>query len=95
MTAQEMERTDVALLDAQKDHERWLIEHLAREAGIKPEEIDAKAPFSRYGLDSVAAVTMVGDLEQELGIELSPTLPYEYPTPEALAQHLAGLARKG
>src|SRR5947207_799220 len=57
-----MERTDVALLDAQKEHERWLIEHLAREAGIKPEEIDAKAPFSRYGFDSVAVVTMVGDV---------------------------------
>jgi len=87
-------QTDVTMLDVQKEYERWLIAHLAREAGIKPEEIDTKVPFSRYGLDSVAALTLVGDLERELRLELSPTLPYEYPTPEALAQHLAGLGRR-
>ena len=46
-------------------------------------------PFDRYGLDSSAAIGMIGDLENWIGIELDPTLPYDYPSIETLAQHLA------
>jgi acyl carrier protein len=67
----------------------WLISHLAAALEINPEEIDAKAPFDRYGLDSYVAVNLVGELEDWLGCELSPTLPYDYPTVESLAHHLS------
>lgn len=67
----------------------WLIFHLAAALEVDPEAIDVKAPFDRYGLDSYAAVNLVGALEDWLGYELSPTLPYDYPTVESLARHLS------
>jgi acyl carrier protein len=67
----------------------WLISHLAEALEINPEAIDVKAPLDRYGLDSYVAVNLVGELEDWLGRELSPTLPYDYPTVESLAHHLS------
>lgn len=67
----------------------WLVNRLARELEISPGEINVKVPFNRYGLDSMAAVHLVSSLEEWMGCELSPTLPYEYPTVEALARHLS------
>jgi acyl carrier protein len=70
----------------------WLVKRLARELEISPHEIDLKVPFNRYGLDSLAAVHLVSSLEEWMGSELSPTLPYDYPTVESLARHLSGVA---
>ncbi len=68
---------------------RWLISYLVREFGVDPKEVDTAAPFDDLGLDSAAAVTLTGDLEDWLGRPLSPELAYEHPTIEALAAYLA------
>jgi acyl carrier protein len=80
-----------AHLTDEKRIELWIIDRVARELAINPAEIDAKATFSRYGLDSVAAVQVVSDLEGYMSMELSPTLPYEYPTAEELATYLSSV----
>lgn len=67
----------------------WLVSYLAELLEIDPDSVDVKIPFNRYGLDSLAAVGLTGDLEDWLGLELEPTLLYDYPTIEALAEHLA------
>lgn len=67
----------------------WMVSYLAELLEIEPDEVDAKIPFDQYGLDSAAAVGMTGDMEDWLGQRLDPTLLYDYPTVEALAQHLA------
>ena len=67
----------------------WLVSYLAELMENKPDEIDVTIPFDRYGLDSSAAIGMIGDLESWIGIELDPTLPYDYPSIETLARHLA------
>ena len=46
-------------------------------------------PFDRYGLSSMTAVLMTGEMEDWLGRTLDPTLPYDYPTIETLSQFLA------
>jgi acyl carrier protein len=66
----------------------WIVSYLAELLEVNPEEIDVTKPFERYGLDSSAAVGMTGDLEDWLGIEIDPTLLYDYPTVEALVHHL-------
>ena len=66
-----------------------LVSFLAELLEIKPEEIDVTIPFDRYGLDSVAAAGIIGDLDDLLGSELDPTLIYDYPTIKALAEHLS------
>ncbi|MGG6293713.1 beta-ketoacyl synthase N-terminal-like domain-containing protein [Leptolyngbya sp. AN02str] len=67
----------------------WLVAQLAQRLHLNPESVDRQAPFSSYGLDSVTAVSLSGELEEWLGRRISPTLVYSYPTIAALAQYLA------
>lgn len=69
--------------------EDWTVAYIADLLEIDPEEIDPALPFDRYGLDSSAAVGLTGDLEDWLGIEIDPTLLYDYPTIDSLAKYLA------
>jgi acyl carrier protein len=67
----------------------WLIDWLARELRIDRSSIDPGQSFLSYGMDSVQAMTMVGDLESMLMLRLPPTLIWDYPDIGALAAHLA------
>lgn len=67
----------------------WMSSYLAQLLALEPDEINVTIPFDRYGLDSSVAVGLTGDLEDWLDRKLDPTLLYDYPTIEALAQHLA------
>jgi acyl carrier protein len=67
----------------------WIVAYLADLLEIEPEEVDITIPFDRYGLDSSAAVGLTGDLEEWLSTEIDPTVLYDYPTVEALGQHLS------
>jgi acyl carrier protein len=70
----------------------WIVAYLADLLEKEPEEVDVTIPFDRYGLDSSAAVGLTGDLEDWLGIEIDPTIIYDYPTVEALSEHISSLA---
>lgn len=67
----------------------WLIDWMAREFKMDPESIDPSQAFLSYGMDSVQAMTMVGDLESDLNQRLPPTLVWDYPIISELAGHLA------
>jgi acyl carrier protein len=71
--------------------EDWLVEYLAQELNCRPNEVDVAIPFDRFGLSSSTAVFMTGSLEEWLGKVLDPTLPFDYPTIQALAGHLADI----
>lgn len=66
----------------------WIVDYLADLLEVDPEDIDTSIPFDRYGLDSSAAVGLTGDLEDWMGMEIDPTLLYDYPTVDAVARHL-------
>ena len=68
----------------------WLVAQLSRVLDVEPQDIDVREPFTSYGLTSLDAVGLSGELEEWLGRSLSPTLAYDYPTIETLARHLAG-----
>jgi len=72
-----------------KEIESWLIEKLSSELNVPVSSIDVTQPFSRYGLDSVRATGLAGDLEEWLGMPLPATLAYDYPTIEALSSYLS------
>ena len=61
----------------------WLIDWMVRELGIDRSNIDPSQAFLSYGMDSVQAMTMVGDIEAKLGLRLPPTLAWDYPDIEA------------
>ncbi|MEO1377375.1 MAG: acyl carrier protein [Cyanobacteria bacterium J06635_10] len=73
----------------------WVTSYLAELLEIEASEVDVTIPFNRYGLDSSAAVGMTGDLEEWLEFELDPTLIYDYPTIEALTQHITEELKQG
>jgi phthiocerol/phenolphthiocerol synthesis type-I polyketide synthase C len=68
----------------------WLVSRLSQVLQVEPQDIDIHEPFTNYGLTSVDAVGLSGDLEDWLKCRLSPTLAYDYPTIVTLARHLAG-----
>jgi len=66
----------------------WIRERLAEQLTIDKNKIDFTDPLTRHGLDSIDAVTLVGELEDELDLELPSTLFWDYPTIEKSAQYL-------
>lgn len=66
----------------------WLTQKFAVWLEMRVEELDPERPISSYGLDSVSAVTLSVQLEEELGIELETALLWERPTLQGLAEHL-------
>ena len=68
----------------------WLTERISGPLGIRTDEVDTRKPLASYGLGSLQAVQLASQLEQWLGLKLSPTLAYDYPTIDALAHFLSG-----
>ena len=65
---------------------------LARTLDLSADSIDPTRPFASFGLDSLTATRLAGQLQEELGRPVSPTLVYDYPTLNALAAYLSGQA---
>ncbi|MDR6116519.1 MULTISPECIES: acyl carrier protein [unclassified Sphingomonas] len=68
---------------------QWLVERMAVLVNTKPEEVDTARSFESYGLDSLAAVNVAGDLERFMDQRLSPALLFEYPNIDELSHFLA------
>lgn len=67
----------------------WLIEKIANMEQLDPASIDVQEPLANYGLSSMAALTLSGDIETWLNCELEPTLVWDYPSVEQLSHYLA------
>lgn len=68
-------------------------ELLSVELRMPSADIDVDAPLMQYGLDSIAALTVAGRLEDELEIELPSTLLWDCPTIRSLADYLTEMMR--
>ncbi|MBV8936232.1 MAG: acyl carrier protein [Alphaproteobacteria bacterium] len=66
----------------------WCTEYLARTLDLPAQAIDTQTTFARLGLDSANSVFLIVELEDRLGLELTPDLLFEYPTICELARHL-------
>jgi acyl carrier protein len=67
----------------------WLTLKFADWLEVPAEKLVSRQPISSFGLDSISAVTLSVQLEEELGVELDTELLWEHPTLESLAEHLA------
>ncbi|MHB2155572.1 amino acid adenylation domain-containing protein [Calditrichota bacterium GD2] len=88
-TIEETLKSAAAKDEKVKAIETWLVRHLAENLGMPESQIDIRAPFISFGLDSAQAVGLAGDLEDFVGRTLPPTLIWDYPTIEELARYLA------
>jgi acyl transferase domain-containing protein len=86
--ASKVQQLDLKSLTA-ADIQAWLVEQIAQELGVKPDDIDVRVPFDSYGLDSVLAIGIANAGKQFLGLDVSPLLLVHYPTIESLSRHLA------
>ena len=67
----------------------WCVEYLARTLDLPDQTIDTEMTFARMGLDSANSVFLIVELEDWLGLELTPDLLFEQPTIRELARKLA------
>ena len=67
----------------------WCVAYLARTLDLTGQTIDTEVTFARLGLDSANSVFLIVELEDWLGLELTPDLLFEHPTIGELARHLA------
>ncbi len=65
-----------------------MIAYLAQLLGMQPDEGDTGFSFELYGLAPTAAVGLSGDLGEVLGREFDASLAYDYPSIDALLDHL-------
>jgi acyl carrier protein len=69
--------------------ERWLIERAAFYLERPADDVDPAVPLAEAGFDSVAAVSLCGDVESHWEIEADPTLVFDYPTITAIAEFIS------
>lgn len=67
----------------------WLLKAVAEELERPLSDQDLDTPLAQLGLDSTQAVALTGELEDWLGVEVDPTLVFEFPSIRQLSQHLA------
>ena len=66
----------------------WLLQQTSKRLRVCINELRSDQVLSYYGLDSVGAVTLVGDLEIHLGRSLPSSLLFDYPTIDHVVDHL-------
>lgn len=67
----------------------FCVTSLANVLRIATDKVKTDTKFSRLGLDSAMVVYVLMELEEKLGLELSPDDFYDYPTIDELSRHLA------
>ena len=69
--------------------QRFLVERAATAAGVSATNLSTEKNFMELGIDSVALVQMTQTLEQEVGVEIYPTLFFEYQNIRDLSLYFA------
>jgi acyl carrier protein len=67
----------------------FCVTSLANVLRIPKNTVGTDTKFTRLGLDSAMVVYLMMELEEKLGIELSPDDFYDYPTVNDLSNYLA------
>ena len=60
--------------------EAWMAQWLVVRAGVDPDLIDLETPLAEFGLDSMTAVELSGEVEDWSGVELTPAVAWDHPT---------------
>jgi phthiocerol/phenolphthiocerol synthesis type-I polyketide synthase B len=78
-------------MSAAEELQFWVRRHLGELVGVAPETIVLDRKLSDYGLDSVDAVLMAGELEDHFGIEIDPASFIHFTTFEVMIVNLTGV----
>jgi acyl carrier protein len=75
---------------SREEIEEWLVERVMEVTLKELDDIDVSVQLINYGINSIDAAILSGDLEEWLGRELPASIIYQFPTIEALSAHLSG-----
>jgi acyl carrier protein len=67
----------------------WLVERVAELLDLPARDIDTALPLAELGIDSVGAVSLVGEVEDEWQLDVDPTMIFDYPTIADIAVFIA------
>lgn len=79
---------------SQSEIAQWLVSLLSQILEKNPTDIEQNVRFDRYGIDSVAALSIVDELGKFLKKDLDATMVYDYPTIDTLSEYVAQLLEK-
>jgi acyl carrier protein len=68
---------------------RWLTTQLASYLEVPTAAIDLMVPLAEMGVDSVHALSLVGDVEAHFDIDVDPTMIFDYPTLSHIAEYIS------
>ena len=66
----------------------WVTDYLAEVLEVDRSSIAPNVELEALGLNSALVVSMLGDLEEWLGVEISPSVVFDYPTIDAMSGYL-------
>ncbi len=78
--------------NGQSEFHRWVIERVAEYCRCNPVEIDPNENFTHYGIDSVQALALVGDIEDRLGHPIVTTAIWDHPNVNELVDFVQSLS---
>jgi 1-acyl-sn-glycerol-3-phosphate acyltransferase len=78
---------------SREEIQSWLQTAIASELRLAPGSLDVTRPFAFYGVDSLTAATLAGDLEEWLGHQLPPDVALARATIASLADRLSDRSR--
>ena len=68
---------------------RWLTARLAASLEVTATALDPMVPLAEMGVDSVHAVSLVGEIEAHFDIDVDPTMIFDYPTLSHIAEYIS------
>jgi acyl carrier protein len=75
----------------ENDVQAWLVARIVAYGKKAAGDFSVDTDFSEIGLDSVYALTLCGDIEDEYDIEIDPEIMWDYSTIRTLATRLEEL----
>ena len=67
----------------------WLTTQLASYLEVSATAVNPMVPLAEMGVDSVHAISLVGDIEMHFDIDVDPTLIFDYPTLARIAEFIS------
>jgi acyl carrier protein len=73
--------------------ESWIKQWISTETGTPITDIDTDTNFANFGMSSSQGILFSGDLSDWSGLNLDPSLVWDYPTIELLSAYVESVSK--
>jgi acyl carrier protein len=71
----------------------WIKDWISKETGTDIASIDLENNFANFGISSSQGILFSGDLSDWIGLNLDPSLVWDYPTIELLSSYVESASK--